>query len=166
LVTPLVRRFCSAPASIAPSLHARGRLPCIRTRLCKGEGISPCLATPWLLRVLYAQPSPSFRSFSFRLAMLHSHLCLREDRGLPVLGPCLPLLSPRQPLTSITRDPAAPVWIRSQPPYCSSSCTARDLPAHRRPARRATAPPLPAAGHALASASPRHICTCPSRAHP
>jgi hypothetical protein len=29
--------------------------------------------------------------------MLHSHIRLREDRGLPVLGPCLPLPSPQRP---------------------------------------------------------------------
>jgi hypothetical protein len=130
-----MRRFCSAPTPTAPSQHARGRLPCIRTRLwkrtesavspashvepasrcscfdlCMGGGSLSCLATPWLLRARYAQPSPSFRSFSFRLATPHSHLRLREDRGLPVLGPCLPLLSPRRPPTSITRDSTAP-WV-------------------------------------------------------
>jgi hypothetical protein len=186
-----VHSFCSVPTPTAPSLHARGRLSCIRTRLRKrtesavslasrvglapcyscldlrmDEGSSSCLAAPWLHRARHAQPSPSLRSFSFRFAMPHSHLHLREDRGLPVLGPCLPLPSPQQPPTSITRDPAAPMRIRPQPSYCSSSRTARDLPAHRRPACRATAPPLSAAGHALALALPRHICTYPSRAHP
>jgi hypothetical protein len=161
LVASPVRRFCSAPNPTAPSLHARGRLPCIRTRvrkrtelavspasrvepasrcscfdLCMGGGSSSCLAAPWLLRARHAQPSPLFRSFSFRFATLPSHLRLREDRGLPVLGPCLPLPSPRRPPTSITRDLVAPVRIRPQPPYCSSSRTARDLPAHRRPAHR------------------------------
>jgi hypothetical protein len=152
-----------APASLALNLLARSLLPCIRTRLrkriesavspasrvgpasrcscfdlCMGEGSLSCLAAPWLLRAHQAQPSRSFHSFSFRFAMPHLHLRLREDRGLPVLGPCLSLPSPRRPPTSITRDPAASVRIRPQSSYCSSSCTACDLPAHRRPARHAT----------------------------
>jgi hypothetical protein len=70
------------------------------------------------------------------------HLCLREGRGLPASGPCLPLPSPRRPPTSSTRGLAAPVRNRPQPSHCSSSRTARDFPAHRHPARHATAPPL------------------------
>jgi hypothetical protein len=47
----------------------------------------------------------------------------------------------------------------------SSSSWKLSCAARRRFARRATAPSLPAAGHALVSASPYHICTCPSHAH-
>jgi hypothetical protein len=152
-----VRRFCSAPASIAPSLHARGRLPCIRTCLCKGEGSSPCLATPWLLRVRYAQPSPSFRSFSFRLAMLHSHLRLREDRGLPVLGPCLPLPFPRRPLMSITRDPPAHQLGRGL------SSSSGDTAMRCTPSSCTAISPPPVAGPAFASALPNSFRARPNR---
>jgi hypothetical protein len=38
-----------------------------------------------------------------------------------------------------------PGQVRLHPPHCNFSRIARDLPAHRHPARRAAAPPLPAA---------------------
>jgi hypothetical protein len=59
------------------------------------------------------------------------HLCLREGRGLPASGPCLPPPSPRWPPTSSMRGSTAPVRICPQPLHCSSSRTARDLPAHQ-----------------------------------
>jgi hypothetical protein len=45
--------------------------------------------------------------------------------------------------TFSTHGSIAPVQIRPKPSHCSSSRTARDFPAHRHPARHATAPPLP-----------------------
>jgi hypothetical protein len=49
----------------------------------------------------------------------------------PRRSPCATLLLPGQ--------------VRLQPPHCNFFRNVRDLPAHRRPARRAAAPPLPAA---------------------
>jgi hypothetical protein len=80
-----MRRFCSAPASTAPSLHARGWLPCIRTCLWKrtesavspasrvgpasrcscfdlsmGGGSTPCVAPPSSLHPVATSASPPF----------------------------------------------------------------------------------------------------------
>jgi hypothetical protein len=121
-----------------------------------GEGSSSCLAAPHLLRARHARPLPSLRGFSFRFATPYSHLHLREDHGLPVLGPCLPLPFPRRPLMSITRDPPAHQLGRglSSPSgdtamrYTLSSCT--PLPCTLSPCTA-----LPTARLALASALPR-----------
>jgi hypothetical protein len=80
LVASPVHRFCSAPAPTVPSLHARGRLPCLRTclrkrnepavspasrcscvDLCMGGGSSPSLAVPWLLRAHRIRLPPPLR---------------------------------------------------------------------------------------------------------
>jgi hypothetical protein len=129
---------------------------CFRLILRMGEWSSSCLAAPHLLRARHARPLPSFRGFSFRFATPYSHLRLREDRGLPVLGPCLPLPFPRRPLMSITHDPPAHQLGRglSSPSgdtamrYTLSSCT--PLPCTLSPCTA-----LPTAGLALASALPR-----------
>jgi hypothetical protein len=176
-----------APASLALNLHARGRLPCIHTRLrkriesavspalrvrpasrcscfdlCMGEGSSSCLAAPWLLRARHAQPSPSFRSFSFRFATPYLHLRLREDRGLPVLGPCLPLPSPRRLPTSITRDPLAHQLGRglSSP---SRNTVMRCTPSPCTSLPCIAPPPSSVAGSALTPVLPRRFRTRPNR---
>jgi hypothetical protein len=121
----------------------------------------------WLLRARYARPLPSLRGFSFQFALPYSYLRLREDGGLPVLGPCLPLRFPRRPQMSITRDPPAHqlghslsspsgnTAMRCTPPPCMSLPCSSML---------CIAPPV--AKLALASALPHRMCTCPSRAHP
>jgi hypothetical protein len=63
LVTSLVRRFCSAPAPTAPSRHARGWLPCIRTCLCMVKGARRAwlhLASPSSLHLVATSASPPF----------------------------------------------------------------------------------------------------------
>jgi hypothetical protein len=157
-----MRRFCSAPAPTAPSLHARGPLPCIRTRLrkriesavgpasrrscfdlCIGGGSSSCLAALWLLRARHAQPSPSLRSFSFRFATPHSHFRFREDRGLHVLGSCLSLLSALSCHAAAPPHTCAYAFPHREPR--ALACV--DRPAtHRRSLRRGSA-----------SLAPRHI---------
>jgi hypothetical protein len=130
---------------------------CSRLDFRIDEGSSSCLAAPHLLRARHARPLPLLRGFFFRFATPYSHLRLREDCGLPVLGPCLPLRFPRRPLMSITRDPTAHQLgrglsspngnsvMRCTPPLCTSlPCI--DLP------------PSSVVGHALASALPCLSC--------
>jgi hypothetical protein len=139
-----------------------GLLSCTRMRLQKqAESV-----TGRTLSLLSADVlSKSVRTFTFASPRHTRLFCLREDCGQPVLRPCLPLRFPRRPLMSITRDPPAHQLgrglsspsgnsvMRCTPPLCMS------LPC-------IGLPPSSVVGHALASASPRHICTCPSRAHP
>jgi hypothetical protein len=130
---------------------------CSRLDFRIDEGSSSCLAAPHLLRARHARPLPSLRGFSFRFATPYSHLRLREDCGLPVLGPCLPLHFPRRPLMSLTHDPPAHqlgrglsspsgnTIMRCTPPLCTS------LPC-------IVLPPSFVVGHALASALPCLSC--------
>jgi hypothetical protein len=113
-------------------LHVKLASRCSRLDFCIDEGSSSCLAAPHLFRARHARPLPSLRSFSFRFALPYSYLRLREDGGLPVLGPCLPLRFPRRPLMSIMRDSPAPplgrglsslsgnTVMRCTPPLCTS----------------------------------------------
>jgi hypothetical protein len=89
----------------------------------------------------------------------------REQSAVPLdLIRCFPFNGLRRPPRATLLLPG---WVRLQPPHYNSSRVARDLPAHRRPARCAAAPPLPAAEpvfarpcritSALAQACSRHL---------
>jgi hypothetical protein len=137
----------------------------------------------WLLRARHAQPSPSLRSFSFQFATPYPHLRFREDHGLPVLGPCLLLPSPRRPPMFTTRDSTAPLGgsapnrraaappaphatflytnsVAASPPctsspYMSSLCIA---PPPSSVAGPALAPTLPCRSRTR----PNHVCSWPA----
>jgi hypothetical protein len=67
----------------------------------------------------------------------------REQSAVPLdLIRCFPFNGLRRPPRVTLLLPGR---VRLQPPHCNSSRITRDLPAHRCPARRAAAPPLPAA---------------------
>jgi hypothetical protein len=138
-------------------LHVKPVSRCSRLDFRMDEGSSSCLAAPHFLRARHARPLPSLRGFSFRFATPYSLLRLREDCGLPVLGPCLPLRFPRRPLMSITRDPpvhqlgrglsspSGNIVMRCTPLLCTSlPCIALPLSS--------------VVGHALASALPCLSC--------
>jgi hypothetical protein len=89
----------------------------------------------------------------------------REQSAVPLdLIRCFPFNGLRHPPRATLLLPGR---VRLQPPHYNSSCIARDLPAHRHPARCAAAPPLPAAEpvfarpcritSALAHACSRHL---------
>jgi hypothetical protein len=158
--------LCSAP--LALNLLARGLLPCTRTRLrnrvepatgpapriepaprCScpdlrmGEGSSPCLAAPWLLRARRAQPPPSLRSFSFR-----AHCAITAPSTSPRAGvylqqgralrgrPCR--WNERDTRTTPPPPSVFPylpcAWTAAPPPPCATrtrrpSCTPQPRPA-------------------------------------
>jgi hypothetical protein len=117
----------------------------------------------FLLQALRARPPRATAQLLLPSSPRHTRsLCLREGRGLPTPGPRLPLpptpghlLVPHEQLAvppdlvrchlldGLRRPPraapAAPLRIRPQPPHCSSSRTARNLPAHR-PGRGLSSP--------------------------
>jgi hypothetical protein len=67
----------------------------------------------------------------------------REQSAVPLdLIRCFPFNGLRRPSRTTLLLPGR---VRLQPPHCNSSRITRDLPAHRRPARRAAAPPCLAA---------------------
>jgi hypothetical protein len=99
----------------------------------------------------------------------HSHRgylhIFREQSAVPLdLIRCFPFNGLRCPPRATLLLPGR---VHLQPTHCHSSRITRDLPAHRRPARRAAAPPLPAAEPvyarpcrvtpALAHACSRHL---------
>jgi hypothetical protein len=77
-------------------------------------------------------------------ARSHRHLhILREQSAVPLDFVCGFLLN--DPRRSPRATLLLPGQVRLQPPHCNFSRISRDLPAHRCPARRAAALPLPAA---------------------
>jgi hypothetical protein len=97
-------------------------------------------------------PPPSFSRatlapFASARTEAHSHRgylhIFREQSVVPLdLSRCFPFNGLRRPPRATLLLPGR---VRLQPPHYNSSRIARDLPAHRRPARCAAAPPLPAA---------------------
>jgi hypothetical protein len=139
LVASPVRHFYPAPASMTPSLHARGRLPCIRTRL--RNRAEP--ATGRTLLLVLADTPVQFRSDlrvlqlrrPFHLLRHHQDrsttaagLALRVEPALRCFCPDrlaaaqLLLPPPRGPRPARTRAaPSAVVRTRPPPFFMSSS---------------------------------------------